>query len=133
MTCSSDPPTMLVPPVELILSFWSRPSPRMILDDIFFATAATAEVDDAFFFEFSDDFDNALLRRMDVLDLHRTHDFHFFLHHLDAASRHVPEELLLLLVRCTFQSRGDGLFLDALQNLANRCIVQGGDIFENEH
>src|SRR5436190_11832664 len=82
----------------LTLSFLWRSSPRMILDDILVATAATTDCDDAFLFQLSHDFDNALLSRMDVLDLHRSHDFDFFLHHFDGALRHVSVELLLLLV-----------------------------------
>src|SRR5262245_30390627 len=88
------------PLVELIFNFCSRlASPRMILDDILVATART-DADDSFFLELSHDFDDALLGGVHILDFDRAHDVHFFLHHLDRATRHVAEELLLLLIRC---------------------------------
>ena len=70
---------------------------------------------------------------MDVLDFHRAHDFHFFLHHLDAAAGHIAEELLLLLIGCTFQCRCNRLLIQALQNLTNCSIVKRGNIVEYEH
>src|SRR5580692_5476556 len=121
----------MMSPGELTFSRDKRPSPRMILEDILFA--ATAETDDAFLFELPDDFDNPLLRRMDVLDLHRTHEVHFFLHHLHGTAGHVAEELHLLLVCCAFERLPDALLLDALQDFANRRIVKRGDVFEDEH
>src|SRR5213594_4866872 len=76
----------------------------MILDDIFIATAA--EIDNSFFFQLADNVDNALLGGMHVLDLDRTHDVDFFLHHLDAPAGHITEELLLLLFGGALQQIG---------------------------
>src|SRR5438105_13162628 len=134
MTCSSEPPPINVPSLGmLILSFLTRLSPRMILDDIFLTTATAADVDDAFFFKFSDDFNDALLCGVNILDLHGAHDFHFFLHHVDASAGHVTEELVLLRIRRALQSGGNRLFVDALQDLANGRIVQHRNVFEYEH
>src|SRR5437588_12323307 len=105
MTCSCEPPVMLTPPGPLTLSFSSRLSPRIILDDIFVTTAAAAQIDDSFFLELPDNFDDPLLGGMDILDFHRAHDFHFFLHHVDTAAGHISTELLLLLVVCAVPGR----------------------------
>src|SRR5438105_7540345 len=86
MTCSSEPPIIVPSEGRLTFSFLNRLSPRMILDDIFLTTATAADVDDVFFFKLSDDFNDALLRSVNILDLHGTHDFHFFLHHVDASA-----------------------------------------------
>src|SRR5437899_8392741 len=133
MTCCCEPPGMIALPGALTLSFCTRPSPRIILDDIFITTAAAAEVDDSFFLELPDNFNDPLLGGMNVLYFHRTHDFHFFLHHLDAAAGHIAEELLLLLVGSAFQRRCYRLLVDALQNLTNGRIVKHGNILEYEH
>src|SRR5215467_5243220 len=107
MTWPWGPPRTAPSPMELTFSFCRWLSPRIILHDIFITTAA--EIDHAFLFKLPDDFNNALLCCMDILDFHRAHDFHFFLHHFDAAAGHVAEELLLLLICCTFQCRRDRL------------------------
>src|SRR4051812_49864648 len=102
----------------LTFSFCKRPSPRMILEDILFA-ATTTEIDDALFFQFPDNFNNALLSGVHVLDLHGPHQFHFFLHHLYGSTRHISEELALLLFCSSFERLRDRFFIDTLEDFAN--------------
>src|SRR5215470_12590325 len=131
MTWPWDPPRTAPSPMALTFSFCTWLSPRIILDDILITT--TANVDHALLFKFPDDFNNALLRCMDILDFHRTHNFHFFLHHFDASAGHVAEELLLLLLCCTLQRGRDRFLVHALQDLPNRRVIEHFDILEYKH
>src|SRR5262245_13583246 len=78
------------PSADRTFSFLAPAVPRMILDDI--VVPAGAYSDHAFFFQLSHDFHNPLLRGMNVFRFHGPHDVDLFLHHLDCAVGHVPEE-----------------------------------------
>src|SRR5262252_4032600 len=107
----------------LTCSVCKRLLPRMILEDILLAAPAT-QIDNALLFQFSNDFDDTLLSRVHIFDLHGTHQFHFFFHHVDSSSGHVVEELVLLLLGCSLESLGDCLFVYALQNFADALIIE---------
>src|SRR6266496_143714 len=103
------------PPLDWLILGLFRLSPRMILDDIL-VPATWSEIDDSFFFELSHNFDNPRLSRVHVFDFLGAQQIHFFLHHFNCSSRHVVEELGLLLIRRTFQCLPDCFLVDALED-----------------
>src|SRR5262245_33971701 len=108
MKWSSDmTPPMTSPVAGLTFNFWGLPA-RMILEDILSSRGARAEADDAFLFELSHDFDDALLCGMHVLHFDGSHKLHFFFHHFNGAARHIAEELVLLLLGRALEGLGNG-------------------------